>query len=96
MRLIELDARSWKNSDDFYDALLPEVGAPNWHGRNLNALEDSIFIGDINAIEPPFEILITGTEELSSVMKQFLVDVRSVFTENAGKADARISFSPPI
>ena len=99
MRRIELNASEWQEPNDFYEALLPQLGAPDWHGRNLDALEDSIFIGDINAIEPPFRISVTGTDKLSASMRQFLGKVQAVFTDNAGnagKADATISFVPPL
>ena len=80
---------------NFYNALLPELGAPDWHGKNLNALEDSIFVGDINAIEPPFEILITDTDALSPRMTGFLREVRAVFADH-GHTDATIAFLPPL
>jgi hypothetical protein len=49
MKEINLDARAWRNRDDFYGALLPSLGAPHWHGRNLDALNDSLRYDDINA-----------------------------------------------
>jgi hypothetical protein len=60
-----LDASSWKTVSDFYDALLLAVGAPAWHGRNINALIDSMVFGGINAVEPPYEVRIINTAELS-------------------------------
>jgi RNAse (barnase) inhibitor barstar len=64
MQIIELDATNWKTVDDFYDALLTAIGAPEWHGRNLNALLDSMIWGGINAIEPPYTIRISGLAKL--------------------------------
>lgn len=37
MKLIELDASGWTKPLDFYLALLPQLGAPDWHGLNLDA-----------------------------------------------------------
>jgi hypothetical protein len=37
MHIIDLEATGWKTPDDFYDALLPELGAPDWHGHTPNA-----------------------------------------------------------
>ena len=96
MKQIELNASGWQEADDFYDALLPQLGAPAWHGRNLDALEDSIFVGDINAVEPPFHISISGTDTLSPAMRDFLARVRAVFTDNAGEGEATISFEPSL
>lgn len=55
MKVITLDAVAWASPDDFYSALLPQLGAPVWHGRNLNALDDSLGGGSINALEPPLK-----------------------------------------
>jgi RNAse (barnase) inhibitor barstar len=96
MKQIQLDASAWQEPDDFYNALLPQLGAPAWHGRNLDALEDSIFVGDINAIEAPFHISISGTDILSPAMREFLARVRAVLTDNAENGNATISFAPPL
>src|ERR1044071_7580655 len=51
MKQLELDGTNWKTRDDFYDAFFKAVGAPSWHGRNFNALRDSIITGEINEVE---------------------------------------------
>jgi RNAse (barnase) inhibitor barstar len=58
-----LDARQWRKIDDFYDALLEAIEAPAWHGRNINALADSV-CNRINALEPPFSISISHADAL--------------------------------
>ena len=63
-RTIKLDATGWKTPVDFYDAILAALEAPHWHGKNANALRDSMWGGDINGIEPPYRIWITGTAKL--------------------------------
>jgi hypothetical protein len=60
MRVIELDASGRNKPEDFYNALLPEPGAPDWHGHNLNALNGSVIWGGINAVNPPLTIRIRG------------------------------------
>ncbi len=57
---IELDGSLWASRTDFYDALLPALGAPAWHGRNLDALNESIRSHKINEIRPPYTIRIRG------------------------------------
>jgi Barstar (barnase inhibitor) len=39
---IELHGADWGAADDFYAAYFAAVGAPEWHGRNLDALWDSL------------------------------------------------------
>ncbi len=60
MKVIELDASGWLTPLDFYDALLASLGAPEWHGRTINALIDSIIVGDINSVEAPYRVVVTG------------------------------------
>jgi hypothetical protein len=57
-QMIELDAANWKVPDDFYVALLVALGSPTWHGHNVNALIDSMIWGGINAIDPPYKIIV--------------------------------------
>ena len=40
MRTIALDGGRWSSLDDLYDQLLTALGAPDWHGRNADALLD--------------------------------------------------------
>ncbi|GGF51062.1 hypothetical protein GCM10011611_66870 [Aliidongia dinghuensis] len=63
MKEISLNASDWRQQSDFYNALLPGLGAPSWHGHNLDALNDSIG-GDMNAVKPPFQIRITNTASI--------------------------------
>lgn len=53
-----------ENAEDFYGAFLEAVGAPPWHGHNFNALRDSIAVGDINAVSPPYDIVVLGTSRM--------------------------------
>jgi RNAse (barnase) inhibitor barstar len=57
---IVLDGAAWQTADDFYDALLPALGAPPWHGHNLDALNDSIAHGGINSVNTPMRLSIRG------------------------------------
>ena len=65
MKELLLDGSGWKTADDVYDAFFSAVGAPVWHGRNFNALNDSIAAGSINAIEVPYRIVITNFDLIS-------------------------------
>jgi RNAse (barnase) inhibitor barstar len=64
MRIIDLNASGWRTAGDFYDALLPKLGAPEWHGRNANALNDSVIWGGINSVNPPLVIRVRGLEHV--------------------------------
>jgi RNAse (barnase) inhibitor barstar len=60
MREILLDGSSWRSVDDFYAALLPALGAPDTHGRSLDALNNSLRGGDLSQVDPPLTITISG------------------------------------
>ena len=63
-RRIELDGSAWRTWPDFYDALLSALGAPEWHGKNANALIDSIVWGDVpNELQPPYVIHVSGIRD---------------------------------
>jgi RNAse (barnase) inhibitor barstar len=74
MPQIFLDASDWKSCENFYQSFFAAVGAPSWHGRNFNALDDSIGEGGINAIEVPYRITIQNADSVSGEVAAFIRD----------------------
>jgi RNAse (barnase) inhibitor barstar len=72
MRIIALDAARWQTALEFYEDLLSALDAPFWHGRNLNALYDSIVWGDINGVEPPYTVHIRNLSRAGEDAKEEL------------------------
>ena len=72
-----LDGRSWRSKDNFYDAFFQAVRAPEWHGRNLDALWDSITGRDLNDCDLPYRIVISG----HSVMSREAAEIVARFQE---------------
>jgi len=91
MKVIRLDATGWRSSEDFYSELLPQLGAPAWHGRNLNALEDSLY-GGINEVVPPFKVELRGAQGLQPQLRQFVSEVTAVFDNVRRDTQADIVF----
>jgi RNAse (barnase) inhibitor barstar len=58
MRELTLNGADWATKADVYEAFFRVVGAPEWHGRNLDALADSIRGGSINQVEVPYRLVI--------------------------------------
>jgi RNAse (barnase) inhibitor barstar len=81
MKEIALDASTWRDRDDFYDALLPALGAPGWHGRNLDALNDSIRGDDISAVRLPFRIKITNAASVPADLQKYLFKFADLITD---------------
>jgi RNAse (barnase) inhibitor barstar len=60
---VVLDASKWVMPNDFYDSFFSAIGAPEWHGRNPDALDDSIATGKINQIEVPYRVVIENLSQ---------------------------------
>jgi RNAse (barnase) inhibitor barstar len=72
MEMIDIDGQEWTLADDFYISYFAAVGAPEWHGRNLDALWDSLTAGGVNHRNPPFRIRVSGTTRMSTDVRQIL------------------------
>src|ERR1700719_3137446 len=69
------DAGSEKfRKDDVYDAFFHAVGAPDWHGRNCDALKDSIANGSINEVEVPYRLVLKHYDLISGEAKKMTDD----------------------
>jgi len=75
---IVLDANGWKEFGDFYAAFFAAVGAPDWHGRDPNALNDSIEGCGINRIEVPYRIVIRNADKMGSTAAGEVNDFQAV------------------
>ena len=69
MRKIILTGSGRNSREDFYNAFLSAVGAPEWHGHNLDALNDSIGTGSINELEVPYCVRIRGLHDMSDAAR---------------------------
>jgi len=71
-----LNADGWRSADDVYDAFFRAVRAPDWHGRNLDALNDSISTGNINEVEVPYRLIVRNASranpEARTMIDRFL------------------------
>lgn len=72
MDMIDIDGRKWTGADDFYSSYFAAVGAPEWHGRNLDSLWDSLTAGGVNQRNPPLRIRVSGTMGMSTDARQIL------------------------
>lgn len=70
-----------KSENEFYEVFFRQVDAPEWHGRNLNALADSIVTGDINNIEPPYTIRSIDVSNIAESLEEFQLLVLNIFNE---------------
>jgi RNAse (barnase) inhibitor barstar len=87
--ILDLNAAGWNTRDDFYAAFFQAVGAPEWHGRNFDALLDSIQTGRINVVEVPYKILVANSAIAGSA-------VRAALSEFAGLVGFMASNGCPV
>jgi RNAse (barnase) inhibitor barstar len=96
MRELELDGATWKTNDDVYDSFFKAVVAPPWHGRNFNALNDSIVNGRINGIEVPYRLVIINYDQVGAGAKKIAKDFIELIHEIAeGGCPIEISIEGP-
>jgi RNAse (barnase) inhibitor barstar len=85
MKELILDGSGWQTRDDVYEAFFKAVGAPEWHGRNFNALIDSIEHGDINATEVPYRLIIKHSELIGEGARKMASDFVDLIHEIAAR-----------
>jgi RNAse (barnase) inhibitor barstar len=77
--VLSLDCRGWSSVSVAYSALLSALGAPSWHGRNLDALNDSLVAGGINQQKAPFRIEVSGSrKKLPGQVQTFLIQLEKI------------------
>jgi len=85
MKEVVLDGAAWKCGDDVYDSFFKSVGAPPWHGRNFDALNDSIATGGINQIELPYRIVVRNYASIGTGAKKMTADFINLIHEISGR-----------
>ena len=78
---IFIDWKAISTEGEYYNSLLEQLKAPDWHGHNLDALADSLINGDINGVEPPFCIINLNVQEVSAELTPFFQKVGGIYSE---------------
>src|SRR5437667_10874672 len=69
MKELVMDATEWQTTDDLFLSFFRVVEAPSWHGKNFNALRDSIGTGQINNVEVPYRIVFNNYDRVNPQVK---------------------------
>ncbi len=69
--------------DAFWEAVLPQLRSPDWHGRNLDALSDSLFSGQINNLEPPYIVEMLEVHKIPPQLTAFAKSVIAIWVDAA-------------
>ena len=89
MTRIELDAGEWRTRADFYAALLPRLGAPDWVGGNLDALFDCLG-GGICTLPVPLRVTVRNSAGMPAEELAYIRRAETVFD------DARAAFGQDV
>ncbi len=82
---IVIDWAKIEDIDSLYNHLFEQLKSPPWHGRNLDALWDSISGGDINGVEPPYKVVIKNEDQIREALVEFAKGVKEVFVTASRK-----------
>jgi RNAse (barnase) inhibitor barstar len=88
MHALRLDASRWRTGEDVYVALLAALGAPAWHGQNLDALNDSLTAGDLNAVNAPLRVVVAGLPAAGPEAQATADRIAGLFAELAREGHA--------
>ncbi|WP_431197208.1 barstar family protein [Sulfitobacter pontiacus] len=91
MKRIPIDISECKTVDGFYSTLLLSLGAPGWHGRNLDALWDSI-TSDINSVMPPYSIELSIGTSLPPSVAALVPRVKALYDDARQQEHLQIEF----
>ncbi|WP_432640056.1 barstar family protein [Albidovulum sp.] len=75
-----MDASGWKDESDVWTAMSDALKFPDWHGRNLDALYDSLG-GGINGREAPFALVVSGLATAGPRARDLVGMIAAVFDD---------------
>jgi RNAse (barnase) inhibitor barstar len=81
VKVVRCDLAGCATSEDVYAKILAGLQAPDWHGRNLDALWDSVTGVEINGLSPPYRVEINGYGVLQKELRDLVDRIEAVFLE---------------
>jgi RNAse (barnase) inhibitor barstar len=92
MNAIRLHESCCRSPDAFWNALLAALKVPAWHGRNLDALWDSLTGGHVSTLQPPFAIEVVCQGQPPAEVQKLITDVHTLFDEARVSEGVRVAF----
>jgi RNAse (barnase) inhibitor barstar len=80
-RRIVLDVTGCTTTAELNEAAAKVLGAPDWHGRNLDAWWDSLRSDDINEVRAPYTIVIRGSRTVPADLAEYVRRFASLFDD---------------
>lgn len=82
MNTVVVDWALFPNYEAFFDSVLEQTEAPEWHLRSLDAIRDSWVTGDICAGGPPFLFVFRNHGQTPTALKDFAETVAEIARES--------------
>jgi RNAse (barnase) inhibitor barstar len=67
--------------NDVFERILDVLDAPDWHGRNLDALWDSVPSNEINGVRAPYRLKVAGYVGLGNDLRELVDKIGAMFAE---------------
>ena len=67
--------------NDVFERVLAVLGAQDWHGRNLDALWDSVTSDEINGVHAPYRLQVAGYAGLRQDLRDLVDKIGAMFAE---------------
>ncbi len=90
MNWVIVDWTNIQNSDEFYDSVFMQTGAPSWHGRNLDAINDSWIVGSICEKGPPFGFVFLNEKTVCSALIELQGAIREISERSVEENEGEI------
>jgi RNAse (barnase) inhibitor barstar len=91
MKPVLIDWSTIGDREDFYSVVLPQTDAPSWHGRNLDAIQDSWVTGDICSGGPPFSFIFCRSKDIKMDLKDFSETVMEIANESVERHGGEVT-----
>jgi RNAse (barnase) inhibitor barstar len=91
---ISIDWALVRTQRDFYESVLEQMAAPPWHGRNLDALNDSWVTGGVCASGPPYEFEFLNRHQLAPGLEPFARIAEALARESVREHGGRLVIAP--
>jgi len=92
MHRISVDWSHINSKSELWEILCRQAQEPDWHGRNLDALNDSWVTGGINLTGPPYEFEFLNCSKINLSIRELAAAVmeiaRDSVRENGGSYSA--------
>jgi hypothetical protein len=81
MKKLVVNVGQGKSRRELCTLILTAMDAPEWHGNNRDALDESVSYGSNDTIEPPYSVTLTDVGKLSAKLRADLQIVSEIFKD---------------